>query len=553
MQHKCSLCSSDFAIDQCDLDFYTRISPAFADQAIPIPPPTLCPDCRLLRRAVWRNEFQYYPRTCPHCHNQSISVHSEDKPYPVYCNRCWWHDRTDLREFGLQLDLNRSFFEQFAELQSRCPKPFMANDNHTASENIEYCQGTAYSKNCYLVSTSWRLEDSLYCSNCGESRNLVDCRFAGDGCELLYESATCTRCYSASFLYGCSGCSDCHFGVDLRGCSNCIGCVGLRNQQYQILNVQYSPDDYRRELGKFSLETYSGQQEFKTRFELFAATQPQRGVFQINCECSSGNNLFQCKNFSGFNVFEGEDCRHYYLGTRPKNCYDILVGGEHEWCYEGVNPDHSYMSHFTVWCWNCRNVLYSDNCHASHDLFGCVGLRRAEYCILNTQYSKEAYERIVPQLAAAMRERGEWGEFFPFSVTPFAYNETVAQEYAPLSAENAGQLGASWLEPDAREYRLQNYAIPDSIADVPDLITKEVLACACCNRNYKIAALELQFYRTMHLPIPRECSDCRRKARFSRSGVFKTWQVDCSGCGERTESATPPGARSSVLCPKCYS
>ena len=34
-----------------------------------------------------------------------------------------------------------------------------------------------------------------------------------------------------------------------------------------------------------------------------------------------------------------------------------------------------------------------------------------------------------------MISTGEWGEFFPSSLSPFGYNETVAQEYFPLTRE----------------------------------------------------------------------------------------------------------------------
>ena len=29
----------------------------------------------------------------------------------------------------------------------------------------------------------------------------------------------------------------------------------------------------------------------------------------------------------------------------------------------------------------------------------------------------------------------EWGEFFPSSISPFGYNETVAQDYYPMTRE----------------------------------------------------------------------------------------------------------------------
>ena len=34
-----------------------------------------------------------------------------------------------------------------------------------------------------------------------------------------------------------------------------------------------------------------------------------------------------------------------------------------------------------------------------------------------------------------MIQDGEWGEFFPSTLSPFGYNETVAQEYFPLTRE----------------------------------------------------------------------------------------------------------------------
>jgi hypothetical protein len=68
--------------------------------------------------------------------------------------------------------------------------------------------------------------------------------------------------------------------------------------------------------------------------------------------------------------------------------------------------------------------------------FGCIGLHNNEqYCILNRQYTKEEYETLVPQIIEHMIQTGEWGEFFPASLSPFGYNETVAQEYFPLSRE----------------------------------------------------------------------------------------------------------------------
>ena len=41
-----------------------------------------------------------------------------------------------------------------------------------------------------------------------------------------------------------------------------------------------------------------------------------------------------------------------------------------------------------------------------------------------------------------MKSTGEWGEFFPHELSPFGYNETVAQEYFPLNEAQAKDLKA---------------------------------------------------------------------------------------------------------------
>lgn len=83
------------------------------------------------------------------------------------------------------------------------------------------------------------------------------------------------------------------------------------------------------------------------------------------------------------------------------------------------------------------HMLYCANCFHSSYCFGCVGLRNKSYCILNKQYTKEEYEVLVPQIIKKMQADDKWGEFFPITMSPFAYNETVAQEYFPLSKEEA--------------------------------------------------------------------------------------------------------------------
>jgi len=59
-----------------------------------------------------------------------------------------------------------------------------------------------------------------------------------------------------------------------------------------------------------------------------------------------------------------------------------------------------------------------------------------------------------------MRSTGEWGEFFPHELSPFGYNETVAQEYFPLTEEEVKNM------PEFSEWRNRDSIVTPAKAGV---------------------------------------------------------------------------------------
>ena len=107
---------------------------------------------------------------------------------------------------------------------------------------------------------------------------------------------------------------------------------------------------------------------------------------------------------------------------------------------ENIAGEENYHVMFTFMALGTE-ILYSMYCaqNVSH-LFGCVGLRNKQYCVLNKQYTKDEYEKLVAKIIEQMQQRGEWGQFFHPALSPFGYNETVAQEYYPSTFEQARPL-----------------------------------------------------------------------------------------------------------------
>ena len=73
----CLNCKKDFNILVEDFLFYEKIN---------VPPPLWCPDCRSMRRMIFRNERSLHKRKCDITGKDIISIYRADCPYTI-CNR----------------------------------------------------------------------------------------------------------------------------------------------------------------------------------------------------------------------------------------------------------------------------------------------------------------------------------------------------------------------------------------------------------------------------------------------------------------------------------
>jgi len=59
----------------------------------------------------------------------------------------------------MEFDFNKTFFEQFKQLQLKVPRLAIMNKQ---SENSDYCNYSFQNKNCYLTFGSHYEEDCMY-------------------------------------------------------------------------------------------------------------------------------------------------------------------------------------------------------------------------------------------------------------------------------------------------------------------------------------------------------------------------------------------------------
>lgn len=548
---QCIQCSKTFHINQSDQAFYARLG---------LPIPTHCPDCRTQRRMATRNERNFYPDQCVLCKKSLISLYSEDKAVTVYCHECWWGDTWTGLEYAQNINWSRSFFEQFQELQHRVPRANVLKAGGNIV-NSDYCSYIGDAKNCYLVAGSIHVEDCYY-GNPYYSKQCVDSLLIRN-CELSYE------CITSENLYNCAWCQDCFDSrdlllcYDLKNCADCIGCVGLRNKQYYIFNVPYTKEDYEKEKTRIQLNDPEKMQRAIKHFTNLKLKVPRKYMTGVQNEAVTGNYVNNSIN-SCYN-FDIKNCENVQYSAQVidlKDCYDNNYTEENELCVDYIGSWKNNRCYYSNTVYNSSEVWYSELCYSSKNMFGCVGLKNAQYCIFNQQYSESEYTALLPRLIEYMKSTGEWGEFFPIANAIFAYNETVANDYFPLNLDQVVVNNWKWLIAPETISQKQTYRVPRDSKDVQEDICQAILSCKQCQKNYKIIPQELAFYKNMGLSIPKFCVSCRQLARMRQRPARALWQRQCmctqidhqhsSRCSKEFTTAYHPDSKELIYCDDCY-
>ena len=482
-------------------------------------------------------------------------MYPADAPFPIYCQACFFGDRWNPLETGREYQENRYFFSQYAALLENTPHISIMNKQ---SENSDYCNYSYANKNCYLTRGSHYEEDCFYGAYSTRNRNCVDCLWVS-GSELLYECMFCATCYHSVSLDHCDDCTDCFFSRDLKGCKDCLFSANLRQKQYYIFNTPYSKEDYEQKLASYRLRTFQGLEEAKRIYlEIMPTMYPVRALYQIQCEQCEGGSLTNCRNMRQyFFAADSEDCAYGFMMNKANSSMDAdHIGYDlSERCYQLIGCLGLFDCMACNACWNGSNLHYCQFCFSCSDCFGCFSLQRKSYCILNKQYTREEYQRLTAKIIEAMKHSREWGEFFPQDLSPFAYNETMAIDWFPLSRDEAVQKSYHWKEREDLSLDKKALAadiLPESINDAGEDILQQAILCSATGRPFRLIEKELAFYRTMQLPLPHFHPEERHRRRIERRHPARLWERSCVNCKKNMQTTYAPERPEKVYCEECY-
>ncbi len=566
MASPCSLCGIPFESDPDVAAFTERMVFTFGDTKIHPAVPSQCPACRLKLRTCQRNERYLHKRKSDLSGKDIVAIYRAEPMArrKVYALDEWHSETWDPLSFGRPFDFSRPFFPQLGELLQDVPTMGVVT---LGNENCDYTTGTAYCKNCYLINSSEYSEECSYGKLFQKCRNSYDCHY-------LFDSELCCQCFSVYHSYQCSflslskNCSDCHYSTGLIGCKNCFLCSNLERKEFFFENTQLSPEEYRRRVREYE-NSYEKQQKALAELASLREKSVHRATNILNSENCTGDYLENSSNcHECFDVSGSQDCKYVTVGVETKDCVDCSnMYIKPELCFMSLGTIEAYNCAYCLYVFHSQNLLYSENCFHSKNLFACSGLKHKEYCIFNTQYTKGAYEELVPRIIEHMKKTPyqspagsdtgqEWGQYLPPSFSPFPYNESVAHEYMPLTKEEAKSMGFHWSEttdvhPNVTKI-IEAKNLPDTITDVPDDILHWAIRCEISGRPYRIQKPELHFYREQKLPIPHRHPDVRYDDRLRLRNPRTLWQRACGTCGKKTLSTFAPERPETIACDTCY-
>src|SRR3989344_550019 len=116
----CQNCHINFVIEPEDFRFYEKMQ---------VPPPTFCPECRMIRRLAFRNQKNLFIRKDDASGKDIFSGIPQSAPIKVYDLEYW---------------------------------------------NSDYCDQAGYMKNCYLCFDADHNEDCAYCVRFHYTKNSFD-------------------------------------------------------------------------------------------------------------------------------------------------------------------------------------------------------------------------------------------------------------------------------------------------------------------------------------------------------------------------------------------
>jgi len=534
-------CEGDFKIYAEDIEFYKKFK---------IPPPTMCFHCRnQVRTAYIPNLLKFYKKEdSAEEGKKTISCFHPESEYKVFNNKYYFNpDTWDALDYGRDYDPQKPFLEQYHKLLLETPHYAIPRYSKNVV-NSEYTVDSGEVKDCYMSATMGHCENVNYCLWAVYSRDCFDCLGVGssEGC---YENTVNNRCSNSYFLYQCFDSMDCTLCYDCRNCQDCFGCTNLRNRQYCFFNQQLTKEEYEKKTGEINLGNRDVLKEYQEKFWELKNRSLHLSAYRRKCENSLGHQLGNAKNC--FYCFWGGDSENIRWSSdfmNMKDGMDLSIAGPGELGYNVADMWESADIKCCSFVGQSLDLEYCFECFDSKHCFGCVGLKKKQYCILNKQYTEEEYWKLVDEIKTNMLEAGEYGEFPSLSFALFPYRDTFAHANYPLSDSELKNLGGIDLPEPETENRgaLPIESLEKDIKDTGDDILDKVFLCESSGKPFRFIRPELEYHRKHNMALPTKHPQVRLLERLKWRDPIRLWTRTCMCQGKHGVNGEGKGIYSNI-------
>lgn len=417
-------------------------------------------------------------------------------------------------DFWINYDWEIWFFECFNKLFRAVPQPNLIH--FSENPNSEYAHCVFSSKNVYMGFTVIEdVENCLYSFTVKTwSRNVLNSLLVWEHSDNVFCSKWIIQSYNIFYSKYIFNSANIWFSTNLTGCEECLFCENLDNKKYCIQNKEYTKEDY---LAKKKLLLNQ-----KDMFDKWFAKLSNQGSI-IASNNVEWNFIVNSENVeSGYCVYDIKDAKNVIfvwwrttgerifdtiLITPPFNdAYGVMSSGT--WCSQVYNSIHINWGSY---------IFYSQLLTQCSYCLWCIGLKNKSYCIFNKQYTKEDWYKEVDKIFSQMDKEWTLGDFFPWSMNPFYFNDTVAYLIDPsFTKEEVIASGYLWRDEPIKVdipasadlvniselWKYEWFDDTNSWIINPDIL-KKIIVDEQWN-YYRIVNMEYDFLVKHWLPLPRK-------------------------------------------------
>jgi len=432
--------------------------------------------------------------------------------------------RDKLWEYTIDPIDDGDFFSDLEKLLQYVPQPQTIHFGE--NENANYAHCVFASRNIYISFTVIEdVENCLYSFSVKTgSKNIHNSLLVWEHSENVFESKAIIQSSNIFYSRYITNSSNIRFSSNLVGCTDCLFSDNLENKKYCIYNKQYSHEDYVKE----KKQILQQKEKFDGRYlavsniwnNIWSSEVSWRFIIHSE-DIDNGHYVYDINHAKNVILVwwrtTGEHIYNTLLITPP---FDHAYGVMSSW----TGCSHIYNSIHINW-WS--HIFYSQLLTNCSYCLGCIWLQNKEFCILNKQYTKEERHRKVDEIFTQMEKSGALGKFFPWSINPFYFNDTVAYLLNPSITKE--EVTAKWYlrrdEPVKVDipagaevvktselwwYEWFDTAWNRSIN--PDILKKIIVDDQW--NYYRIVKMEYDFLVKHGLPLPRKHRLDRMKENF---------------------------------------